>query len=148
MGKAHDLLIHNDWVGADLHQIVTDTVRAYVGDGTQMSVVGEPVQLSSRAALSVAMLLNELCTNAVKYGAWSHDVGVVAISWAKDGTAFRFRWEEQDGPAVTPPSRRGFGTRLITEILPSALGGKGTLGFSTSGCVFELELPVSALNAV
>lgn len=145
LGQAHDLLVQNEWISADIRQVVTDAVEAYLGDATRMTVSGDPFELSSAAALSLAMLMNELCTNAVKHGAWSREEGIVDISWTKEDSAFRFRWSERDGPAVTEPARRGFGMRLITDVLPAGLGGKAALSLDPRGLVFELEAPLSAL---
>jgi two-component sensor histidine kinase len=148
MGKAHDLLILNEWISAEINDVVKDAVDAYVGDEARMAVTGESLLLSSRAALTMAMLLNELCTNAVKYGAWSDDSGFVEISWAVTGSTFSFRWVETDGPAVEPPSRRGFGSRLIEGVLPSSLGGQATASYNPDGFVFQLDAPLSALTAI
>jgi two-component sensor histidine kinase len=146
LGKAHDLLIRNEWISADMRQIVTDAVQAYVGDGARMSVSGDSIEISSRAALSLAMLLNELCTNAVKYGAWSSDRGTVHISWNKEGDLFRFCWIERDVPSVIPPQKGNFGMLLIADALPAALGGQGLVSFGSDGLAFELEAPLSALS--
>jgi two-component sensor histidine kinase len=148
MGKAHDLLIQRKWISANIGDVVRDAVNAYMGPGMRMEVVGEPLMLSSRAALSLAMLLNELCTNALKYGAWSNKSGKVQITWEDDKGSFRLMWVEQGGPIVTPPSRRSFGRRLIEDVLPDNLGGKATLSFDPAGFAFHFEAPTARLNAL
>ena len=104
MGKAHDLLIRNEWISADIRDVVAGAVNAYVGDVGRVSMAGEPVILTSRAALTIAMVLNELCTNAVKYGAWSAKTGFVAISWITEDDELCFRWSEHRLP--TTPARK------------------------------------------
>ena len=147
VGKAHDLLIQNEWISADIRQVVRDAVKAYVGDDTRLTIEGQSLEVSSKAALSIAMLMNELCTNAVKYGAWSNNTGVVNISWSHDSGTFHFRWIEQQGPPVTQPARHSFGSRLITDLLPAELGGSASLAYDPTGLRFELDAPLSALRA-
>ena len=91
-------------------------------------------------ALSMSMLLHELCTNAVKYGSLSVPGGSVALAWEvrPDGTR-RFSWREIDGPPVSTPTRRGFGSRLI-ETLGRRLGGKTVVTYAVDGLVCDVEL--------
>jgi two-component sensor histidine kinase len=127
MGKAHDLLIQNNWISADIHQVVRDAVKAYVGDETRLIIEGQSVEVSSKTALGIAMLMNELCTNAVKHGAWSNNTGTVKVFWSQDGNTFHFRWIEQQGPRVTQPARHSFGSHLITDLLPASWEGRRRL---------------------
>jgi PAS domain S-box-containing protein len=145
MGKAHDLLVLNEWISADIRDVVSDAVRAYIGNGARMTLEGPSIVVSSKAALTIAMLLHELCTNAFKHGAWSNRTGFIDITWQLTGQAFNLRWAERGGPPVKPPSRRGFGSRLIETLLPTALDGRATLSFAPTGLVFELQAPSPAL---
>jgi PAS domain S-box-containing protein len=145
MGKAHDLLVLNKWISADIRDVVRDAVTAYVGDGARMTIEGPSILLSSKAALTIAMLLNELCTNAIKHGAWSNSTGFVDITWQLAEPTFTFRWAERGGPPVKPPSHRSFGSRLIENLMPAALAGRAALSFSPTGFVLELEAPSPAL---
>jgi two-component sensor histidine kinase len=147
MGKAHDLLIQNEWISADIRQVVRDAVRAYVGDDRRLTIEGQSVEVSSKTALSMAMPMNELCTNAVKYGAWSNNTGVVNVSWSQDGGTFHFRWIEQRGPRVIQPARHSFGSRLIADLLPSELGGSASLAYDPAGFRFQLDAPLSSLRS-
>jgi two-component sensor histidine kinase len=92
------------------------------------------------------MALHELCTNAVKYGALSNDSGRVDIDWRlvhKDGwSSMQLEWRERGGPPVTPPAKRGFGSRMIERALPSELGGKVELHFDAEGLRCLVEAPV------
>ncbi len=98
MGKAHALLIQHEWISADIGDVVRDAVNAYMGSGVRMEITGEPLTLSSRVVLPFAMLLNELCTNAMKHGAWSNKLGTVRVTWNDRGGSFRFTWAEHGGP--------------------------------------------------
>jgi two-component sensor histidine kinase len=148
MGKAHDLLIQREWISADIGEVVRDAVNAYMGPGVRMDIAGGPLTLSSRAALSFAMLLNELCTNAAKHGAWSNKSGRVQITWKEDRGSFRFMWVERGGPLVAPPARRGFGSRLIADLLPNTMGGKATVSFEPAGFSFQFDAPTAQLKSL
>jgi two-component sensor histidine kinase len=110
-----------------------------------MTLEGPSIVMSSKAALTIAMLLHELCTNAFKHGAWSNRTGFIDITWQLREQAFNFRWAERGGPPVKPPSRRSFGSRLIENLMPTALDGRATLSFAPTGFVFELQAPSPAL---
>ena len=146
MGKAHDLLILNQWISADIRDVVTDAVRAYIGNGARMTLEGPSIVVSSKVALTIAMLLHELCMNAFKHGAWSNRTGIIDITWQLTDRAFNLRWAERGGPPVKPPSRRSFGSRLIENLMPTALDGRATLSFAPTGFVFELQAPSPALS--
>jgi two-component sensor histidine kinase len=99
-------------------------------------------------ALALAMALQELATNAVKYGALSNEAGEVEIAWALDDRRrLALVWTERGGPAVTPPSRRGFGSRLIERSLASDLGGHVALHFEPEGVVCTIEAPLPEPSA-
>jgi two-component sensor histidine kinase len=150
LGTAHDLLVQDRWISADIRDVVRSAMKVYAGDSARMSATGGGLQLSSRSALTISMILNELATNAVKYGSLSTPAGMVDLSWMveKQSNELNFRWSELGGPLVTPPSRRGFGTRLLTQALPADLGGSATLRYEPTGLVFELRAPVASLSVV
>ena len=148
MGRAHELLMQHKWISTNIDDVVRDAVDAYMGPGVRMEIAGEPMTLSSRATLTFAMLLNELCTNAVKHGAWSNKSGQVRIAWRDDEGAFRFVWTERGGPPVSPPTQRSFGSRLIENVLPHSLSGKATVSFDPAGLAFQFEAPTVELRPV
>jgi two-component sensor histidine kinase len=96
------------------------------------------------------MAVHELCTNAVKYGAFSNDTGRVAVTWEIYGAAedrrLRLCWVESGGPPVTAPSNRGFGTRLIERGLAADLGGSAEIEFRPGGVVCTVEAPLPAIG--
>jgi len=97
------------------------------------------------------MAFQELATNAVKYGALSNEAGEVDISWQVDRTRdvqhLLLRWEERGGPPVSPPSRRGFGTRLVERSLAQGhLGGEATIAFAPTGVICTVDAPLRAAD--
>src|SRR5690606_16466272 len=108
---------------------------------------GPPVKLTSREALSLTMALSELGTNAIKYGALSSETGSLSVAWRlKDVSAAQpvlvLEWQERGGPAVQPPTRRGFGTRLMEGCIERDLNGELDLAFHPDGVVCEISVPV------
>ena len=99
------------------------------------------------AVLPLTMSINELCTNAVKYGALSNSTGRIDITWIVDDEAHRLKltWAESGGPVVREPTRRGFGTRLINR-LADQLHGNARLRYEPGGVVYELDVPLAALQ--
>lgn len=146
MAKAHDLLLKADWKTAGLHDVVQGAIEQHDTAAKRIAVSGENLQIISASILPLTLALNELCTNAIKYGALSKDGGRVDVRWTSDGTAVRLRWVETGGPQVPAPQRKSFGTRLIEEALPRQLGGTGKLAFLPSGVEFTLTIPLAQLR--
>jgi two-component sensor histidine kinase len=147
LGQAHDLLLQAPWTSADLRKVVLGATKAFDNpDVPKFSVEGPDVQIASGAVIATAMTLNELCTNATKFGALSVPAGRVAVSWTLDEAATRlqFIWKEQDGPAVQAPTGQSFGTRLI-ETLGRQLKGDVKLTYEPSGFVYALDVPLASL---
>jgi two-component sensor histidine kinase len=143
LARAHDLLTRSVWEGADLKEILEETLEPYL-DRTVLA--GPPAALSPNAALALSMVFHELGTNAVKYGALSAPGGNVTVVWHVDPAArhrLTLHWEERGGPRVQPPSRTGFGSRLIAASLKSDLAGEARLDYRPTGlvCVLTLSLP-------
>jgi two-component sensor histidine kinase len=108
------------------------------------------VNLTSRVALAFAMALHELATNAVKYGALATDAGRVRIAWdILDGVGsdrLRFRWEESGGPPVVPPTRTGFGSRMIERALAVEIGGSADIAYHPTGILFTAVAPLHGVS--
>ena len=92
------------------------------------------------------MTLNELCTNTTKFGALSLPNGQVHLSWRVENGRVRLDWVESGGPAVAEPTRKGFGTRMITS-LGQQLKGQVVLDYPVGGFVYTLDVPVEALSS-
>ena len=143
LSRAQDLITRDSRDGAGLEQVIRDVLAPY--QATRVTVTGPAIQLSARAALSVTLGLHELATNAAKYGALSTEGGRVAISWQVtqgDPAQFSLTWQETGGPPVMPPARRGFGTSLVSVVVPAELGGTGKLDYAPDGLVWRVEAPM------
>jgi len=135
MARAHDLLIHGQWEQAELTAVIAQALSPYPKDRFEIS--GPAIKLAPRAVVSISLALHELATNAAKYGALSVADGRVAITWSVEtGEADRLklRWQETGGPIVQPPTRKGFGSRLIESLLAAELNGK-----EPSGLICEVD---------
>ncbi len=140
LALAHDVLTEVNWDKAQLREVARTIIRPYqTGRGAWLSLEGPPVQLRPQSALSLAMVLHELCTNAVKYGALSTDKGRVDIAWRVDAegdaSVLQFSWRERDGPAVVAPRRRGFGSRLIERGWTSSAATDVQMDYKPDGFV-------------
>ncbi len=132
LSKAHDVLTNADWEHGELSTIVREAIAPFEDAAAPRFVLeGGEVRLDPNAALAVAMALHELATNAVKYGALSAPEGQVRLQWAREEGRVRLTWREVGGPPVTPPTRTGFGTRLLR----SDLAGSANLDFAPTGLV-------------
>ncbi|MEJ2816252.1 PAS domain-containing protein [Caulobacter sp. CCG-8] len=142
LAEAHDLLTRENWEGADLLDLL-GRLEDLHGGAERFATEGGSVRLSPRMALSLSMALHELATNAVKYGALSLTTGQVRIAWTvvPGGAHPRLvlTWTETGGPPVSPPSRRGFGSRLIERGLAAELSGVAHIDFRPDGVVCRIE---------
>jgi two-component sensor histidine kinase len=98
----------------------------------RLRIAGPYIEVSSDAARKLGLVFHELVTNAMKHGALSNPNGRVDVKWQADGRMVRLTWHEQNGPAVSPPTRQGFGTVIVTESLKS-LSGSTTFAFDPAG---------------
>ena len=148
LARVHNVLTRESWDGAELGNVVADAIApldAAEGQRSRFHVSGPALRLPPRLALSIAMALHELGTNAVKYGALSQEGGTVTIAWTVDReaeTRLNLRWSEHGGPPVVPPTRTGFGSRLIERSLARELDGEVRLVFAATGVVCTIEAPV------
>jgi PAS domain S-box-containing protein len=144
MSRTHDLLTSGRWAGVGLRDIVLRELQPYaVAD--RVAVTGEQLQLTPKAGLSLSLVLHELMTNALKYGALSVAEGRIEIAWSVERHRLRLVWQESGGPAVAAPARRGFGTTLIERAAVRDLGGKASLLFAAPGLRCELECPLARI---
>jgi two-component sensor histidine kinase len=149
LGRAHDLLLRSSFAGASLATVIRDAVEPYDTQGDGRFVLrGAEIHVASAAVLALAMVLNELCTNAAKYGALSTAEGHVEIGWTVDEAAqqFKLTWTEEGGPVVQERSQPGFGTHLIERSLAGHLHGAARLMFEPAGVVCELAFPLGSLR--
>jgi two-component sensor histidine kinase len=137
------------WANADLAGTVKGATEPYDSDGGgRISISGPDIKITSGAVIALAMTLNELCTNATKFGALSVPGGTIDIAWIVDEEKQRLQmtWSEQGGPSISAPSRRSFGTRLI-ESLGQQLNGRVGLAYEPPGFAYALNIPIASLVA-
>jgi two-component sensor histidine kinase/ActR/RegA family two-component response regulator len=149
LGRAHDLLMQVSWANASLSHTFSSATEPYDGQGARrFHFNGPDLRITSGAVIALAMTFNELCTNTTKFGALSVPAGRVDISWTVDEPKQRLRlvWTERGGPAVQPPARRSFGTRMM-ESLGQQLNGQVQLAYEPSGFVYSLDVPLSSIRA-
>jgi len=147
LSAAHNLLTRQNWEKATLSEIVDTAVQATAGSNDRrIHWSGADLHLAPQTAVSLALAVHELCTNAIKYGALSNDDGRVEVEWstASDtaGRSFTFEWREIGGPPVSPPNRRGFGTRMIERGLAGELDGEVFLQFEPDGVLCRIHAPM------
>ena len=142
LASAHNLLTASTWESADLHGLVRESLEATAGAVAQRCTLDGPtVTLPPSLAVALAMIVHELSTNAIKYGALSNAEGSVTVSWnlkrAGDGCVLAFDWIESGGPRVSAPQQLGFGTRLIRRGLAGQ--GRAELEFRPEGLHCRIE---------
>ena len=149
MAKAHDFLLAASEKSSSLTGVVRAAVEQHDTSFSRIIVQGDDIGIDSSAILPLTLTLNELCTNATKYGALSSEAGSVTVGWVLDDAekSVRFKWIESGGPAVRAPRTRSLGTRLIEEALPRQLGGQARLVFHGTGVEFELVVPQNRLTS-
>lgn len=144
LSSAHNVLSNKSWEGAHLEDIVRSIVAPYAGpNSVRANIDGPNVALRPQVAIALAMVVNELATNAVKYGALSAGKGMVNMSWSLPAPdRLRLTWIETGGPAVQPPAQTGYGTKFIERAVIDELRGSYTASFLPEGlrCIIEIAL--------
>ena len=148
---AYEILTRERWSGASLREVIQRTMAPHIDRAAnRLALDGPDLWLTPNRALSLALAMHELATNAVKYGALSQEGGRIGVRWQvreRPGTrSLELEWRESGGPPVTPPLRRGFGSRLIERSLSRELHGEVSLDFEPSGLVCRVVgvLPAGA----
>ncbi|TCK30565.1 two-component sensor histidine kinase [Ancylobacter aquaticus] len=150
LSNAQDILTQMTWTRASVRDVVQSALSPHGVNGGRFLIEGPDIGLSSRCSLGLSLALHELATNAAKYGALSNELGVVEITWSIDRSGsspeFHFQWAERSGPPVSPPTRQGFGSRIIERFLGDYFRGTATLSYAPTGVVLSLRAPLSALS--
>jgi two-component sensor histidine kinase len=156
LSRVHDLLNERTWGGVELRELVEHIVaNGGTAAAGRLQADGAAVSLPPKAAIALAMALQELAANAHAHGAWSVPDGKVQLTWRTDPAAepdgaaserLELLWREQDGPQVRAPARRGFGTRLLSG-LADQLGGEAALDYPAEGLRYRFSMPLGASGA-
>jgi len=146
LSKVHALLGAADWSEVGLRDVLDEILRPF-GLADRISLECDEVRLSPKALLSLAIMFHELVTNAIKHGALSTasagriDI-VCRVEPIPQGQRLRLRWQESGGPAISPPARKGFGSRLISGVAQE-VNGEVRLDYESTGVVCEIVMPVA-----
>ncbi|MFL6579050.1 MAG: chemotaxis protein CheB [Povalibacter sp.] len=151
LAAAHNILTLTHWEKAALHDVVASVVASCGGREHRFDIQGPAIDLHASQAVPIAMALHELCTNAVKYGAFSVDRGRVKLEWSvtkAPETRLRMEWKEIDGPPVKVPTHRGFGSMMVEQALAYEFGGTATIQFLTDGVLCVIDGPMDMKGAL
>ncbi|WP_061932669.1 HWE histidine kinase domain-containing protein [Aureimonas sp. AU22] len=146
LARSHDVLTAEAWASALLGDVVMgalEPLHSSVGD--RLTVEGPDVRLKPRVATMLSLAVHELAENASRHGSLSNQTGTVGIRWRIEDDQLHFDWHEQGGPAVSQPSRTGYGIRIIERVLAAEFGGTATVDFAPDGLSFRLNAPLHPL---
>lgn len=144
LSRAHEVLLQRSWSSTMICDLMQRVLRLEA-EGDRFDLSGPDFKMQPEAALSLSLLLHELATNAVKYGALSIDTGQVQVNWTLDDGCFRLRWEERGGPPACEPVRKGFGSKLVGM---GICGSRRTrLSYASEGFSATFEAGRNQVNA-
>lgn len=152
LARSHDLLVHGEWESADLQGLLVAHVEAF-GLADRLEAGGPSVALTTMAAQHFGMAFHELCTNAVKYGAFSVPDGRVWVRWEvrEDGEqedSFVLTWRELNGPPPEPRNDSpGFGSKVLNQLMPMAISGKSETELTPAGLIWKVTGRLGALRS-
>lgn len=160
LAHTHSVLTEDVWQTASLRTLLENELRPYAdgamrsGTGGRVELDGPAVDLPSEIAVPIGMAIHELTTNAAKYGALSNRAGQVRIRWSvepgvepgTDRPRLRFHWQETGGPAVAPPTRQGFGSRLLQRVLTTQVQAEVATDYAPGGLTLTMLAPLPARN--
>jgi PAS domain S-box-containing protein len=147
LSEAHDQLTRRHWQSADLHDIIEGAIAPHLAHSHgRIAFEGEAVTVTTRVALTLALTMHELATNAAKYGALSVPAGRIGVRWRvlrepARAPRLSIEWSEHDGPPVSAPTRQGFGTRFIVGSIAAELEGVARLDFDAAGLRCTIDIP-------
>lgn len=148
LATAHDNITRQNWAAAPLASLFESEIEAYLSSKKdRLRITGEPVMIKPEAYTVLALVVHELVTNSAKYGSLCDSRGTIDIEVARAGNGdLLVSWRERGGPPVKQPTRRGFGTTIITRIIPHDLRGDAELNFKLSGLEAEFRIPARHIS--
>lgn len=144
--RSHGQLLSRDWQPGEVGDVLNNALDGHTVDPDRLDAAGPSAKVSPKQALALGLIVHELQTNAVKYGALSNDTGRVEVRWFTDEEGrLRFSWRESGGPPVTPPRQEGFGSTLIRQLAEYELGGSADIAYPPEGlrCQLVIGLPAA-----
>jgi two-component sensor histidine kinase len=146
LARSHDLLVHTDWIGASIEELVRSQLAPFITDPSCLQTSGPDLLLRPEAVQNLGFALHELATNANKFGALSQASGLVAIEWdirrnATGEARIHLTWQEHGGPEVVPPTRTGFGSTVIQKLTEASLNATVTMAFDRDGFRWTADMP-------
>jgi two-component sensor histidine kinase len=148
LSGAHSILTQENWEGAEIHQIVAEALKPHAA-ADRFEIGGPAIRLFPNTAVALSMSMHELATNAAKYGALSGSGGRIAVTWsisAGEPQVLTVQWKESGGPPVAPPTKRGFGSRLIERSLTHDLDGQASIEFRREGAICTITSSLSSIG--
>lgn len=148
-GAAQDALAGSGGSTSAVRDVIAIALNAHAPDATRFDISGPEIFIGSRQALSLALAVHELATNATKYGALSNDSGIVTVRWwidCSEQETFRLEWTEGGGPTVSEPSQKGFGSRMVENVLAADFGAQVTMRYDPEGVSLSVSAPRDKLN--
>ena len=148
LSQAHDQLTRRHWQSADLRDIISGVVGPHLSrPEEQLGIEGEAITVSPRIALTMALVLHEMTTNATKYGALSLPEGRIEVGWQIErrpskSPLLHIEWRERNGPPVEAPTRPGFGSRFIQGSVTAELRGSVRMDFNSDGLRCAIDIPL------
>lgn len=157
LGETHTLLIDEAWGEVAVRDLIENELGPYRDEMGRVTVEGPDVRIAPERAVALGMAVHELTTNAAKHGALSTPTGRVSVSWdveARDASAATVErddgsegltvlsWVESGGPAVSPPTRRGFGSTLLDKVLSAQLGARAKADYAAEGLRYTISFPI------
>jgi two-component sensor histidine kinase len=147
LADAHDLITTKTLQDAPMRAVVESALRPHLQSDQRLSISGPDLDLPAKQALSMALAIHELATNATKYGSLSDARGRIHIRWQVDREAekgeeaFEFVWQESGGPPVDTPKTEGFGSKLLSRVLAADFGGQVDVCYHSTGLVCTMKAP-------
>jgi two-component sensor histidine kinase len=142
MGEAVDMLLRTGWTAAPLADLIG---RGLIHAGGRIAAEGPDLVLNADAVMALTLVFHELESNSIKYGALSADRGKVAIRWAIAGERLELEWVEEGGPPCAPPTRQGFGSRMIAKLVGGRFRGAAETEYRADGLRWRLTGPLAGL---
>jgi two-component sensor histidine kinase len=138
LARAEELVRLDEDMGSPLDLLVERVLVPVAPDPSRLSTQGDEIRIPKETVSRLALVLHELGTNALKYGAWSNHTGRVMLRWQANAPGVCITWQEQGGPAVAPSGRRGLGSALVEHAIP---GARVEREFGPAGLQVTLHLP-------